>query len=465
MAATIPELARHDPAESPAMSPDLFWQKLSELAAEYESLHASSADRAGSRSPGSSPCRRKRPSLATSSAGLQPMTPATSADVVFARARSVESSPAPSSRGDGEGSSTLGSALGRSPKVRRAVSLMLARAARPRRAGLGLMVRAGSRSSGAGSGTGSFDEKSMQACPSVKEEDRFNAAVRRTQMTMRVNTPPPEDVRFLHRLVKSRGFSIVIACLIILSTVMIGIETQMLSSLSSGGSSSDQLIHILSAINYALTLLFTVEIVARLYVFRLDFFVHERVWNIFDVLILLLALVEIALEFVVQALSGSKDDIFDSGGSAKVLRLFRLTRLLRLVRTFRQLKPLRLLLHSLYCAGKSVIWALLLLLVIVYSFGVILTQAVTEHTEGGTRVEDQNLLAYYGDLYRSMLSLWWAVSGGISWNELTVPLEATGNSLWVTLFLVYIAFVYFFILNVVTGVSKTLSRVLNKTWS
>eukprot|EP00959_Pyramimonas_sp_CCMP1952_P183411 3834880-Pyramimonas_sp.AAC.1 len=79
---------------------------------------------------------------------------------------------------------------------------------------------------------------------------------------------------------------------------MIGIETQMLSSLSSGGSSSDQLIHILSAINYALTLLFTVEIVARLYVFRLDFFVHERVWNIFDVLILLLALVEIALEFV-----------------------------------------------------------------------------------------------------------------------------------------------------------------------
>jgi hypothetical protein len=111
-----------------------------------------------------------------------------------------------------------------------------------------------------------------------------------------------------------------------------------------------------------------------------------------------------------------------------------------------------LLLHSLYCAGKSVFWALLLLFIIVYSFGVILTQAVTEHTEGGTRVEDDKLVSYYGNLYRSMLSLWWAVSGGISWYELTVPLEGTGNSLWVTLFLVYIAFVYFFILNVVTGV-------------
>merc|ERR1712060_869080 len=50
-----------------------------------------------------------------------------------------------------------------------------------------------------------------------------------------------------------------------------------------------------------------------------------------------------------------------------------------------------------------------------------------------------------------MLSLWMAVSGGISWIELTDPLE-TVNVIWVFVFLLYINFVYVFILNVVTGV-------------
>jgi len=113
---------------------------------------------------------------------------------------------------------------------------------------------------------------------------------------------------------------------------------------------------------------------------------------------------------------------------------------------------MRMLVHSIIFAGRTVFWALLLLVMIVYSFGVILTQAVTEHTEGGKRVEDEDLILYYGDLYRSMLSLWMAISGGINWISLTEPLERTGNTTWIIFFLIYITFVYFFVLNVVTGV-------------
>merc|ERR1719382_2390346 len=111
-----------------------------------------------------------------------------------------------------------------------------------------------------------------------------------------------------------------------------------------------------------------------------------------------------------------------------------------------------MLVHSITFAAKSVFWAIMLLVMIVYAFGVILTQSVMEHTEGGKRLEDADLMLYYGDLYRSMLSLWMAVSGGISWIELTEPLERIGNTTWITLFLLYVIFVYFFILNVVTGV-------------
>ncbi|CAK0861337.1 unnamed protein product [Prorocentrum cordatum] len=111
-----------------------------------------------------------------------------------------------------------------------------------------------------------------------------------------------------------------------------------------------------------------------------------------------------------------------------------------------------MLVHSIVFAGRTVFWALVLLLMIVYAFGVVLTLAVMEHTDGGKRIDDEALIAYYGDLYRSMLSLWMAVSGGISWIEVALPLQRIGSPVWMVVFLLYVIFVYVFVLNVVTGV-------------
>jgi voltage-gated sodium channel len=251
--------------------------------------------------------------------------------------------------------------------------------------------------------------------------------------------------------VNSTSFTVALGSLIIISAILIGVETHVFSTISYQSSDSPAVKMVFSTLNYIVTFLFTVELGLRLYVYRIDFFVTERWWNCFDLIILLMALAEVALELVVM-FAGANQTLFDNGGTAKMMRLIRLTRLLRLVRTFRQLKPLRMLVRSIMAAGRSVFWALLLLIMIIFAFGVILTQAVTEHTAGGTRLDDEDLVSYYGDLYRSMVSLWMAVSGGISWIELTRPLERTGNSLWMVMFLVYILIVYFFILNVVTGV-------------
>ncbi|CAK0857203.1 unnamed protein product [Prorocentrum cordatum] len=291
---------------------------------------------------------------------------------------------------------------------------------------------------------------------SSKEMKKFSTAVERSTARKSSRRSATVDLQKLQKkpladFVKSRYFAVASALVIIMSTVLIGIETQIFSSLSHQGSDSRHLAMALSAANYFLTLVFAVEVLMRICVLGI---MHpgDRVWNCFDIAILFLALAEIALELVVLAIFGKDHNLFDGGGLAKMLRLFRLTRLLRIIRTFRQLKPLRVLVHSIASAGKSVFWALMLLFMIIFSFGVILTQAVSEHTEGGTRVDDDDLVSYYGDLLRSMLSLMMAVSGGISWHELTTPLQGTGNIWWVMLFLVYITFVYFFVLNVVTGV-------------
>ncbi|CAK0885313.1 unnamed protein product [Prorocentrum cordatum] len=215
----------------------------------------------------------------------------------------------------------------------------------------------------------------------------FNKAVRKSLATSLAKSSDAlasqEDRRPLTLFVTSRYFSLASASLIIMSTLLLGIETQVLSSLSYKGAGSEQLLNGLLAVNYALTSIFAVEVAMRIYVLRSGFFLKERVWNCFDVAILLLALVEIALDIGVRMFSGGGRNPFDNGGMAKMLRLFRLTRLLRLIRTFRQLKPLRMLVHSIIFAGRSVLWALLLLVMIIYVFAVILTQSVTERTYGG----------------------------------------------------------------------------------
>ncbi|CAK0843599.1 unnamed protein product [Prorocentrum cordatum] len=295
-------------------------------------------------------------------------------------------------------------------------------------------------------------EASVTQSASMQERNRFCNRVRRSainrsnRLSQQLNTK--NDIA---SFVKSRFFSAVSASVILVSTALIGIETQALSSLSNQRSGSDHLLVYLSVSNHCLTFLYLAEVVLRIKVLGI---MHpkDRWWNLFDIAILLLALAEVILDIVVRAFFGKDSNLFDNGGMAKMLRLFRLARLLRIVRTFRQLKPLRVLVHSIASAGKSVVWALMLLVMIVFAFAVILTQAVSEHTEGGTRIDDGDLVKYYGDLFRSMLSLWMAVSGGISWHELTAPLKEMGTAAWMMLFLSYITFVYFFVLNVVTGV-------------
>merc|ERR1712039_595881 len=89
---------------------------------------------------------------------------------------------------------------------------------------------------------------------------------------------------------------------------------------------------------------------------------------------------------------------------------------------------------------------------IIYVFAILLTQAVTEHAVENGNDLDEVTKAYYGTLSRSICTLFMAVSEGKSWGQMVFgPLSQIGH-VWVALFLIYIAFVYFAVLNVVTGV-------------
>ncbi|OLQ09045.1 hypothetical protein AK812_SmicGene7394 [Symbiodinium microadriaticum] len=102
---------------------------------------------------------------------------------------------------------------------------------------------------------------------------------------------------------------------------------------------------------------------------------------------------------------------------------------------------------------KSLFWAVVLLGLIVYVFSVLFTQIVNDELLDGnwSFEQKQQALRYFGDLYRTMLSLFMSIAGGVSWEAVLAPLEDVSH-LWAMTFVFYISFTYFAVLNVVTGV-------------
>lgn len=196
-------------------------------------------------------------------------------------------------------------------------------------------------------------------------------------------------------------------------------------------------------------LLFSVEMFIRICaVGPLSYFCSSGCgWNWLDVLVVVPAWVELAISL------GAFD--FGGGGSAsqfRIVRIFKVTRLLQVVRSIRLvrfLSALRALVLSVVDTTRQLLWALILLGLVQYSFGIMFTDAVLDYQlEHG---EDRVLKQYFGTVYASVSTLFRAILGGIDWELAADALEAVGT-VWVQLFHLYIAFCGFAVLNVMTGV-------------
>ncbi|CAE7542485.1 CACNA1E, partial [Symbiodinium sp. CCMP2456] len=140
----------------------------------------------------------------------------------------------------------------------------------------------------------------------------------------------------------------------------------------------------------------------------------------------------------------------------RIVRITRLVKIARITRVLRVIMALRTLTQSIIYTLKSLIWAMILLVLIVYVFGILFAQAVNDHLmDTDVRpLSDEEVAAarrYFDDLPQTMLSLFMSIAGGVSWEEVVVPLRAI-SVVWVAIFLTYVSFTYFAVLNVVTGV-------------
>ncbi|OLQ00044.1 Voltage-dependent T-type calcium channel subunit alpha-1I [Symbiodinium microadriaticum] len=245
------------------------------------------------------------------------------------------------------------------------------------------------------------------------------------------------------------------ATVVLLNAVFIGVDVQM-----SIGSMEIRPMQI-QVMQYCFTALFTIELALRFVANGVRLFcLEDWMWSLLDVFIVATSLWEIMVDIVtaLEAVNGNMEKIAGIS-SLKVFRIIRITRIVKtiqLMRVFRFVMAFRTLISSIIHTLKALFWALILLLLIVYVFAVLFTQAVNAHIYDpeATSMSAANLefsAKYFGSLPDTMLSLFMAIANGVSWEDILAPLRAI-SSAWVLLFLFYVAFTYFAVLNVVTGV-------------
>lgn len=132
-----------------------------------------------------------------------------------------------------------------------------------------------------------------------------------------------------------------IVSLIILNSITIGMETSK-SWMNSYGAFFDKLDNII-------LIIFVIEVVLKLYAFSFRFF--KNAWNVFDFLIIAIAVIPAAASFSV----------------------FRTIRILRTLRLIKNVPKLRVIIEALIKSIPSIGWIMVLLVTVFYIFAVLAT--------------------------------------------------------------------------------------------
>ncbi|CAJ1422505.1 unnamed protein product [Effrenium voratum] len=261
---------------------------------------------------------------------------------------------------------------------------------------------------------------------------------------------------FIGRVVHHPGFDIFFSMVVILNSIYIGFEVEASIQVP------PQRPPVMQAFQYSFTFLFAAELLLRLCANGRQLFAGDDwIWSLLDVFIVLTSFWEVIVDVVYYASDGKTSvDSIAGLSSLKAFRIIRITRILKTVQLARILRfvvALRTLVTSIFHTLKSLMWAMVLLMLIVYVFAVLFTQAVNDFANDPvsqqlyTEYELEASKLYFRNLSATMLSLFMSIAGGVSWEQVLLALYKI-SYVWVAIFLFYIAFTYFAVLNVVTAV-------------
>ena len=254
----------------------------------------------------------------------------------------------------------------------------------------------------------------------------------------------------LYKFVNGTFFTSFFACLIVFNAIVIGFTTnyeleeafdQSFGRSTTGSSVEEDFLRLLDIV---FTTLFCIELSLKLAALEFRFFfMADWKWNILDFVLVLISIIETILA--------------NSSLQLSYIRILRLCRVLRMVRVVREVpffEKLRMMMNAVANSVASLVWALVLLFFSIYMFSCVFLQGATQYILNSSEGHDTHievLAEFFPNMHGALLTLFMAVTSGISWWEVEEVLLEVG---WVygALFVMYIAVMILALLNIVTGI-------------
>lgn len=331
---------------------------------------------------------------------------------------------------------------------------------------------ADARAEGAESEAGSTSEESSGGDASRDASPRGSASsyARTKKQVTRKKIIKSQDEQgtntWQQRLVYSPCYELYSALLILLNAIFVGWQTEYAASTVNQPASQDGFeptFFFVAQIVFFLAFFF--DLVLRWIADGLIYFVcnEEMYWNVLDIFVVSFNLVEVITETMMFA--GSEHAVLMTNFTVvRMIRVLRVVRIARVIRVLKAFRELRLMVASIVSSARNLLWVIMILCVLLYVFGISFTSAVALELEmsPADAPGTDELKRYFGSLSSSILTLYSSMSGGEDW---TVYYYALGRLAWPyqTLFLFFVTFAVFAVVNVVTGVFVDTAIEKNQT--
>jgi len=172
-------------------------------------------------------------------------------------------------------------------------------------------------------------------------------------------------------------------------------------------------------------------------------FGKDKYWNLFDSMLIGLSFIQLA------ATTSINLSVF------RIFRIFRLVRLLKVIRKVSLLESLNMMVYGIIHCIMPLFWAVLILVIIMYAFGVFFMSGLSSNLENIDYPPPhpdtiEALDVKFGSVYRTIASLFEGISGGNDWGGIAEEMRVVSEELYVC-FALYVVFVTLGVLNIVTG--------------
>eukprot|EP00746_Dinoflagellata_sp_MGD_P010847 gnl/MRDRNA2_/MRDRNA2_122547_c0_seq1.p1 gnl/MRDRNA2_/MRDRNA2_122547_c0~~gnl/MRDRNA2_/MRDRNA2_122547_c0_seq1.p1 ORF type:complete len:682 (-),score=145.22 gnl/MRDRNA2_/MRDRNA2_122547_c0_seq1:33-2021(-) len=249
------------------------------------------------------------------------------------------------------------------------------------------------------------------------------------------------------RIVTNDWFDIVMGLLIIANAIIMGIQLEMkgertsllLQGRTQEAEEYDDKRETFSNFEGFFTVVFTLELFLRLYVFRCRFFRESM--NLIDVVVVTTSVL----------------DLFGGGSevnltAARLIRMARIVRVLRVMRIANLVRSLRILVKTISSSVGALGWSMVLLAVIETIAALFLCQVLGDYiTDESKPAATRKLLyRYFGDTSRSLLTMFEITLGG--WSKVGRPIIEEVHPAFCVFFVFYVAGVSFAVMKVITAV-------------